>query len=108
MLGRVDGESEVVEAGFGLQKYRGAVKVRRKELRKMREVYGAGGKEGESVVNVPGGEKAAECKLLGLAMFYVVGDVAVCVIPRLLAHGHDHVAKGWAGGRTHRCSAGLL
>ena len=57
MLGRVDGESEVVETGFGLQKYRGAVEVRRKELRKMWEVYGAGGKEGESVVDVPGSKK---------------------------------------------------
>ena len=53
-------------------------------------------------------KKTAECKLLGLAMFYVVGDVAVCVTPRLLAYGHHHVTKGWAGGGTHRCSPGLL
>ena len=74
----------------------------------MWEVCGTSRKEGESVVHVPGGEKAAECKLLGLAMFNVVGDVSVCMVPRLLAHCYHHVAKSWAGGGAHGCSPCLL
>ena len=38
----------------------------------MGEVCGAGGEEGESVVNVSGGEETTERKLLCVAMFDVV------------------------------------
>ena len=108
VLGWVDGEAKVVKTGFGLQKYWVAVEVRREELSEVRKVCGTGRKEGESVVDVPGGEKATECEVLGLAMFDVVSNVTVCVDPRLLAHCYHHVTKSWAGGGAHGSSSGLL
>ena len=74
----------------------------------MRNVCGTGGEEGKSVVHVPGGKEATERKLFCVAMFDVVGNVAVCVSPRLLAHSHHHVAKCWACWGAHGCSPGLL
>ena len=47
----------------------------------MGEVCGAGGEEGESVVNVPSGEEATERKLFCVAMLNVVSDIVVSVNP---------------------------
>ena len=74
----------------------------------MGEVGGAGGEEGESVVNVPGGEETTERELFCVAMFDVVSDVVESVSPRLLAHGYHHVAKCWARRGAHGRSPGLL
>ena len=74
----------------------------------MGEVCGTRGEEGESVVNVPGGEETTECKLFCVAVFDVVGDVAESVSPRLLAHGYNHVAECWARRGSHGRSSCLL